>query len=124
MGVGSTGKEVIRLACQKRTEIYESLYNALEKKGLTAAYFVDLLDQYMVLWDIQRKLTKDINERGPVVEWQNGANQKGLRKNDSIVELPKISKRMTDILRQLEIDCYIETGSSEGDGRDEEDIGL
>jgi len=115
---------VIRLARQKRKDVYNSLYSALDAKGLTAAYFLDLLDQYMVLWDVQRKLTKDIKKRGPVVEWQNGANQKGLRKNDSIVELPKISKRMTDILRQLEIDCYIEVNPLEGDDGDDEDIGL
>ena len=114
----------MRLARQKRKDVYNSLYSAMDAKGLTAAYFLDLLDQYMVLWDVQRKLTKDIKKRGPVVEWQNGANQKGLRKNDSIVELPKISKRMTDILRQLEVDCFIEVDPQEGDDGDDEDIGL
>lgn len=112
------------LARQKRKDVYDSLYLALKVKGLTAAYFIDLLDQYMILWDIQRKLTTDIKKRGPIVEWQNGANQKGLRKNDSIVELPKISKRMTDILRQLELDCFIEVNPQEGADNDDEDIGL
>ncbi|MBO0459821.1 hypothetical protein JZO77_24130 [Enterococcus hulanensis] len=112
------------MARQKRKDVYDSLYLALKVKGLTAAYFIDLLDQYMILWDIQRKLTTDIKKRGPIVEWQNGANQKGLRKNDSIVELPKISKRMTDILRQLELDCFIEVNPQEGADNDDEDIGL
>ena len=123
-------RKVIRLARQSRKKIKESLLAALVAKGLDSPYFLDLLEDYMDLWDIKNKLRIDLQKRGPVVEWQNGANQKGLRKNDSLVEYPKISKRMTDILRQLEIDGRIEIDEpslKEGeidDQNGDEDIGL
>lgn len=122
--------EVFRLARQSRKKVKDSILAALVAKGMDSPYFLDLVEDYMDLWDIKTKLRKDLQERGPVVEWQNGANQKGLRKNDSVVEYPKISKRMTDILRQLEIDCRIEIDvppQKEGEVDDQdgdEDIGL
>ena len=122
--------EVVRLARQSRKKVKDSILAALVAKGMDSPYFLDLVEDYMDLWDIKTKLRKDLQERGPVVEWQNGANQKGLRKNDSVVEYPKISKRMTDILRQLEIDCRIEIDvppQKEGEVDDQdgdEDIGL
>lgn len=118
------------MARQSRKKVKESLLAALVAKGLDSPYFLDLLDDYMDLWDIKNKLRIDLQKRGPVVEWQNGANQKGLRKNDSLTEYPKISKRMTDILRQLEIDCRIEideppqNGGEVDDQDRDEDIGL
>lgn len=122
--------EVVWLARQSRKKVKDSILAALVAKGMDSPYFLDLVEDYMDLWDIKTKLRKDLQERGPVVEWQNGANQKGLRKNDSVVEYPKISKRMTDILRQLEIDCRIEIyvpPQKEGEVDDQdgdEDIGL
>ncbi|MDT2810055.1 hypothetical protein P7H43_06130 [Enterococcus asini] len=122
--------EVVWLARQSRKKVRDSILAALVAKGMDSPYFLDLVEDYMDLWDIKTKLRKDLQERGPVVEWQNGANQKGLRKNDSVVEYPKISKRMTDILRQLEIDCRIEIDvppQKEGEVDDQdgdEDIGL
>ena len=122
--------EVVWLARQSRKKVRDSILAALVSKGMDSPYFLDLVEDYMDLWDIKTKLRKDLQERGPVVEWQNGANQKGLRKNDSVVEYPKISKRMTDILRQLEIDCRIEIDvppQKEGEVDDQdgdEDIGL
>lgn len=122
--------EVVWLARQSRKKVKDSILAALVAKGMDSPYFLDLVEDYMDLWDIKTKLRKDLQERGPFVEWQNGANQKGLRKNDSVVEYPKISKRMTDILRQLEIDCRIEIDvppQKEGEVDDQdgdEDIGL
>ena len=123
-------KEVIELARQSRKKVRDSILAALVAKGMDSSYFLDLVEDYMDLWDIKRKLRVDLQQRGPVVEWQNGANQKGLRKNDSVVEYPKISKRMTDILRQLEIDCRIEIDDPPekevgvDDQNGDEDIGL
>lgn len=118
------------MARQSRKKVKDSILAALVAKGMDSPYFLDLVEDYMDLWDIKTKLRRDLQQRGPVVEWQNGANQKGLRKNDSVVEYPKISKRMTDILRQLEIDCRIEIDEppqKEGEVDDQdgdEDIGL
>lgn len=117
------------MARQTRKEVRDSLLEAMKMKGMESPYFLDLLEDYMDLWDMKRILRIDIKKRGPIIEWQNGANQKGLRKNDSVVEYPKISKRMTDILRQLGIDSPVisKTPYEKGDDDDasgEEDIGL
>ena len=93
--------EVVWLARQSRKKVKDSILAALVAKGMDSPYFLDLVEDYMDLWDIKTKLRKDLQERGPVVEWQNGANQKGLRKNDSVVEYPKISREFYNQVSHL-----------------------
>lgn len=55
----------------------------------------------MSMWDIKNKLIKDIKTRGVTVEYKNGANQFGHKKNDSISELNKTNAQMLKILNEL-----------------------
>ena len=87
----------------KYQKIKNSLVEQLEDRGVIAAYAFDLIDDYMKLWGFKNKCVTDINARGVSVKYQNGDNQWGYKKNDSIDQLLKINGQMIKILNELKI---------------------
>ena len=87
----------------KKTLIKESLIKQLKEKGTEANHYLDLIDDYMSMWDIKKKLIKDIEKRGVSIKYQNGPNQWGYKKNDSIAELIKTNGQMLKILNELDL---------------------
>lgn len=85
----------------KRNEIKKDLLDQLERNGVFGKYYIDLVNDYMALWDIKNKLIKDIRERGVSVHWSNGGGQEGHKKNESIAELNKTNAQMLRILNEL-----------------------
>lgn len=82
-------------------KIKNDLILQLEKNGLNASFYHSLVDDYMSMWRIKNELIADIEERGVMVDWHNGPNQHGVRKNDSLTELNRISASMLKILSDL-----------------------
>ncbi len=85
----------------KKLLIKDDLLRQLDENGTYGNQYVDLIEDYMALWDLKNKLIKDIKKRGALVEWQNSEYQKGVRKNDAVVELPKVNKQMLMLLKEL-----------------------
>jgi phage terminase small subunit len=85
----------------KKTEIREDLLRQLEENGTYGSQYVDLVEDYMALWDLKNKLIQDIKRRGAMIAWQNGEFQKGSKKNDAVVELPKVNRQMLVLLKEL-----------------------
>lgn len=85
----------------KKSDIKRDLVNQLEGNGVYGSHYIDLINDYLCLWDIKNKLIEDITERGVSVPYQNGPNQSGHKKNDSIGELNKTSGQMLRILNEL-----------------------
>jgi phage terminase small subunit len=85
----------------KKTEIKKDLLDQLERKGVYGKYFIDMVNDYMALWDIKNKLIADIKKRGVSVYWSNGGGQEGYKKNESIAELNKTNAQMLKILNEL-----------------------
>ena len=56
---------------QKKSDILESLISQLEKKQADISCFLDLIDDYMALYDIKKKLKTDIKKRGVSYEAQS-----------------------------------------------------
>ncbi len=86
---------------KKRKEIKDSLLEQLEDKELIEPHFTDLVEDYMALWDIKSELIHDIKIKGVSVMYQNGANQFGYKKNDSVPELTKVNGQMLKLLNEL-----------------------
>ena len=57
----------------------------------------------MKLYVIKNELVDDIEDRGVVCKYQNGKDQWGYKRNDSVGELNKVSAQMLRILSQLKI---------------------
>ena len=86
---------------QIREQIRQDLVDQLERQGGYGQHFLDLIDDYLALWDTKNELIKDIKERGVTVRYQNGENQWGYKKNDSVSELVKVNAQMLKILSEL-----------------------
>ncbi len=86
-----------------RKTIEKDLKRQLEQNGTTGKYYLDLVDDYMRLWDIKNKLFQDITDRGVVTPYNNGGGQSGTKQNDSVVSVLKVSERMTKILDNIGI---------------------
>jgi len=85
----------------KRDRIRSNLLKSLDKKLIIGQVYLDLIEDYMAMWDIKNGLIADIQERGVSVFWQNSETQQGYKKNDSIAELNKTNAQMLKILNEL-----------------------
>jgi hypothetical protein len=86
-----------------RNTIKKDLINQLTKNGNTSRYYLDLVDDYMNLWDTKNALFEDIENRGVVVAYNNGGGQSGMKQNDSVPAVLKVNGQMTKILDSLGI---------------------
>lgn len=82
--------------------IREDLLLQLKLNDTEEKMFLDLVEDYMSLWNIKNRLIEDIANRGVSVEWHNG-KQLGYKKNDSISELVKVNNQMLKILADLNL---------------------
>lgn len=92
----------------RKTEIKNDLKDQLERNGVYGRHYLDLVNDYMSLWDIKNKLIKDIKVRGVTIKWETYNKdgdivQSGHKKNDSIAELNKTNAQMMKILSELGI---------------------
>ena len=84
-----------------REQIRQDLIDQLERQGIYGRHYLDLVEDYMALWDTKNALIRDIKERGVTTKYQNGANQWGYKKNDSVSELVKVNAQMLKVLGEL-----------------------
>ncbi len=103
---------------QIREQIKQDLTDQLERQGVYGQHFLDLIEDYMALWDTKNALIKDIKERGVTTKYQNGANQWGYKKNDSVSELVKVNAQMLKILGEL----GLRAADFEADSDDDEEM--
>ena len=89
------------MAQSKKSKIKQDLIDQLERQGVYGSHYLDLINDYISLWDIKNKLIQDIKKRGVSVRYQNGPGQWGYKKNDSIAELNKTNGQMLKILSEL-----------------------
>lgn len=98
----------------RRMRVRSDLHEQLKQNKMTAAYWYDLVEDYMKFWDLKEELLSSIRRKGAMITVKNGT-QVFYKRNDAVVELPKISKRMTDILDRLDISVNDEKPKDEGD---------
>lgn len=79
-----------------RRIIEKDLKDQLFEKGRNHSYYIDLIDDYMALWDVKNMLIADIQDRGVTVP-----GMRGEKKNDSVGELNKTNAQMLKILAEL-----------------------
>ena len=49
---------------KQRKEIHEDLLDQLERNGVYGQHYIDLVSDYMALWDVKNKLIQDIEIKG------------------------------------------------------------
>ena len=101
-----------------REQIRQDLTDQLERQGVYGRHYLDLVEDYMALWDTKNALISDIKKRGVMIKYQNGENQWGYKKNDSVGNLVKVNKQMLELLREL----GLRAADFEADSDDDEEM--
>lgn len=87
---------------ENKTKIKESLKDQLSKKEADISVFLDLIDDYMALYDIKKKLQADIRKRGVSYETTSASGQaKIIKQNQSVKDLVAVNKQMLMILEKM-----------------------
>ena len=84
----------------KKTLIKDDLLDQLDRAGVHNYHYLDMINDYMSLWEIKNKLIKD-GKKNPYTEWKNSETSFGRKKNDSIDQALKVSQQMIRILKFL-----------------------
>lgn len=85
------------MATSKRTKIKNALIAELKRKKIYTEPFIDMIDQYMNLWDASVMLDDDIKARGVQYVDDRG----NIKKNDSVAQLVNVIKQMNLVLDKL-----------------------
>lgn len=88
---------------ERRRLIEESLLEQLEMKGADMDHFVDLVRDYMSLWDVKNDLLEDIKKRGVMYRDFSSVGIEMMKNNPSVRELVGINRQMLSILKDLDI---------------------
>lgn len=84
----------------KKTEVKTDLLQKLEECGMVDKFYVDLVEDYMVLWDMKSALAKECKKK-KMITWKNGENQQGEKVNPALKEFRETNKRMVELLKSL-----------------------
>lgn len=92
----------------KRTKAYRrirsSLVDQLERSGNATAYYLNLVNDYMMLYTIKELANADVMENGITVEWRNSETQYGRKQNESVNQILKTNQQMIKLLKMLRIE--------------------
>ncbi|MDA1933039.1 P27 family phage terminase small subunit [Bacillus cereus] len=99
----------------KKAQIKQDLLQQLENSGLYGMHYVDLVDDYMTMFDAKNKLARELKKKGPMIEWQNSESQKGVKANPATKEFRETNKRMTELLKVLGLKEPVYEGNDDDD---------
>lgn len=86
-----------------RENIKQDLLDQLKRNGTIGKYYVDLVGDYMHLWNVKNLLIEDIKARGVSVTTVSAQGNENIKKNDSVTDLLKTNAQMLKILNELGI---------------------
>lgn len=98
-----TSRDLTKEEKERYDKVKSSLLHELDRQGLTSDYHKEQIHLYMQFWTMIQLFMTDIGENGVKELYQNGENQWGYKKNDSVSEILKVNNNMNNILSTLGI---------------------
>ena len=89
------------MSAPSKSKIKEDLLNQLESLGKYDAFNIDMVEDYMTLYDLKRKVKKDIVDHGLRYKTTNGNGFEIEKPNESVLNFAKINTQMLKILNDL-----------------------
>ena len=86
-----------------RERIRQDLLDQLESDGTVGEYYIDLVGDYMSMWDTKNELMEDTAARGAVVEYTSNTGVSNMKRNESIDQQLKVNAQMLKLLDALGI---------------------
>lgn len=100
-----------------RQKVHDSLLEQLHARGSDIDAFIDMVNDYMTLYDAKEKLAKDIKKRGVVFEGVSSVGVNMVKNNPSVKEIVGVNRQMLAILDKLEINTdNSKTGQDDDNG--------
>ena len=84
-------------------DVKMSLIRQLELRGMSAEFYMDLVNDYIYYWSLKKKLIADIKNKGLRYETVNGNGMTVEKANESVVNLQKTTVTMLKILADLKL---------------------
>lgn len=84
-------------------DVKTSLIRQLELRGMSAEFYMDLVNDYIYYWTLKKKLIADIKNKGLRYETVNGNGMTVEKANESVVNLQKTTATMLKILADLKL---------------------
>jgi len=84
-------------------DVKMSLIRQLELRGMSAEFYMDLVNDYIYYWSLKKKLIADIKSKGLRYETVNGNGMTVEKANESVVNLQKTTVTMLKILADLKL---------------------
>lgn len=94
----------------QRKRIEKDLLSQLEEKWISGSHYVDLVQDYLSLWDVKNELIEDIKTKGIKVSGMHGP-----KSNPSINDLNKTNAQMLKILSELGLKASAEQKDDDDD---------
>ncbi|WP_336991318.1 P27 family phage terminase small subunit [Bacillus toyonensis] len=102
-GEWKSTREQVKKRETMRKRIEKDLINQLKEKKIVGNHYVDLIQDYLSLWNLKCILVDDIEETGIKVSGMHGP-----KSNPSINDLHKTNDRMIKILDALGLEALAE----------------
>lgn len=96
-----------------KTRVKESLLAALRSREADSDHDVDLVNDYMALWDAKKSLIADIKARGVNYEDLSSVGVKMRKANPSVKELVMVNRQMLAIRKELGLSAVCDDGDDE-----------
>jgi hypothetical protein len=100
---------------KKYREVSASLLEQLRSRGADVAFFRAVVEHYMELWVLSKRLETDIRDNGIAWEEVSGSGAAVRKNNPSIKDLATISRQMSAILKDLNL-TTTDVGLEDDDG--------
>ena len=84
-------------------DVKMSLARQLELRGMSAEFYMDLVNDYIYYWTLKKKLIADIKSKGLRYETVNGNGMTVEKANESVVNLQITTATMLKILADLKL---------------------
>lgn len=95
-------------------QVKASLIDQLRAKGMTSAFYLDKVDEYMTYWRTMSLLKEDIDRRGVRIVQRSGNGFEKEMFNESVREMPKLTAAMLNILKTLGLQEPVEKEVTDG----------
>ena len=97
-------------------DVKMSLIRQLELRGMSAEFYMDLVNDYIYYWSLKKKLIADIKSKGLRYKTVNGNGMTVEKANESVVNLQKTTATMLKILADLKLKEPVPEPENPADG--------
>lgn len=91
------------MAKSGKTAIKADLMAQLQNQRKDGKHFIDLINDYLFLYDLKKTMQNDIKKRGLRYETTSGSGVRTEKPNENVQNILKVNAQMLKILSELDL---------------------